>query len=165
MTVSPALLLKAVFLQLGVVTELSPPTVASAWPCYVGLLPDDPHSAIAIFDMGGAMDGRNQKTGEMFTHPGVHVQVRSQDYTLGYAQSCVLRDAMDSVKLAQVTVQSVEYQVDAVTRTSDVISMGQEREKRRSMFSIGAIVTIASTFVPRPPPSGGIVSYFPASYF
>lgn len=148
MSVSPAILLKAALLQLGLVTDLSPPSAPGVWPCYVGSMPDDPHSIVSLFDMGGTTDGRIQNTGQVVTHPGIHIQIRAQDYLLGYNKAVSIRDALDQIFRLQVVVATVTYQIDSVTRTSDVLCMGQEREKRREMFALSATATVPIGSIP-----------------
>lgn len=141
MTASPSQMLKVFLVQFGLVSDVNPPSASGDWPCYVGNLPDMPHSAVAIFDIGGTTDGRNHRTGAMVTHPGISVMVRSQSYDAGFSKAAEIAAALDTIARTIVSVGSIAYRIDAVTRAGDVVSMGQEQEKRREMFSINGIVT------------------------
>lgn len=118
------------------------------WFAYTGFLPDNPNSALCVYDTSGRKDGRLMKTGEQITHPGIQIVIRGLDYlpTRGRAQDIAL--ALDAQRKTVVAIESTgSYIVHNVSRTGDIISLGMEMEgdRRRHMFTINAMVTIETT--------------------
>jgi len=114
------------------------------WPCYVGFLADKPDSALAIYDTQGPIQGRTHTDGEVQGPFGLQVKVRSDDNGDGYLKAKnVLRCFDEFVLRDTVVIGTTSYLVQAITRTSDVISMGAEAPtSRRRLFSANAVATI-----------------------
>lgn len=118
------------------------------WTVYVSFFPDDPDSAICVYDMVGKKDGRLMKTGEQIEHPGIQIMVRSASYPEGWKKAEGIALALDTQRKSVVAADSENsYIVHNVSRTGNILHAGQEMEgdRRRHLFVVNALVTIEAT--------------------
>lgn len=117
---------------------------ASAWPVYYSNEPDTPDNCITVYNKVGSVQGRTHDNGETQEHHGVQVRVRSITHSVGYLKARRIAEAFDTqVRLEVVTVDTDEYLVHAITRNSDVFSIGFESPtSRRRLFTVNAVVSI-----------------------
>lgn len=121
---------------------LLPPT-SSDWAGYCNAMPEDGDKAVTIFDTQGRMDGREQRSGETISHSGVQFRVRAMNSVDSYDKIQELVEAVDVIHNADVVMfDSTAYVINAVTRTSDPTHLGEEPERRRTIWVFNAILTI-----------------------
>ena len=123
-------------------------TESGVWRAFTAFLPEDPDSAICVYDTAGRKDGRITATGEQITHPGIQIIVRGRDYLLTHTRTQDIALALDAQVKTVVAVPGVgSYIVHNVSRTGDIMPLGMEMEgdRRRHFFAINALVTIEET--------------------
>jgi len=117
-----------------------------AWRTYVGFFPTDPNEAICVYDTPGKQDGRIMRTGEQIIHPGIQIQVRGIEYLVAWKKAQAIALRLDAVQREIIATESdVFYTLHNVSRTGDIMHLGVEDvgNKRRHMFAINAVLTIA----------------------
>jgi hypothetical protein len=118
------------------------PSSGSAWPVFVGHMPDEPDNAICVYDTTGTIDGRVQSNGETIEHPGWQVRVRATDHPTGYPKIANIRNHLDAVLRQGVVINTFSYTIQAITLTGGVQSLGQEPDgTRRNNYTINGIIT------------------------
>ena len=124
-------------------TMTDPSDGSDDWPLYTSHLPDKTDvetNCGAIFDTTGVNDIR-QMNGAVPQHPGIQLRVRSKDYNTGYAKIENVANALDEVANASLEINALEFEIQNVSRTSGIISLGTD-EKRRFHFTINFILTL-----------------------
>lgn len=119
-----------------------PPTV---WVCYTNGMPDKPDNCVALFDGTPKLDGRIMRTGEVVRHPGLIVRIRAVDYDTGFNFGQLLIGYFDEViglTPALVTLDSVTYNIRNVSRKTDLVPLGEEKNTRRQIFTLDTKLTI-----------------------
>ncbi len=141
---SPASIIAAYLIEneIGAMTD---PSDRSNWPLYISHLPDGENvktNAGAIYDTTGIQDLRSM-TGEGYQHPGIQIRIRSRNYETGYAKIENIANALDVVAWGIITIDSLEYRIQNVSRTSPIVSLGVETGTvRRFHFTINFLLTI-----------------------
>jgi hypothetical protein len=94
--------------------------------CYVGSMPEDVSQAVCLYDNAGRMFGRRQRDGKEMIHAGVKALVRFPTY-----------DYYDRVNTLALAMQSLTRTgvIQSVYRTSPIISLGEETNRRRQRWS------------------------------
>jgi len=123
----------------GIVTFPAP---GIDWPFFVNQMPENPHKVVVLYVTRGKMDGRIMRGGQMVTHPGLQVAVRAEDDPTAFAKISEIMSAMDALRQQPVTVDDVVYNIEAITRTSDAIALGEERGTTRRLYTTNAIFTL-----------------------
>lgn len=137
LTHSPAQILRKLLIDLGLAET------TGDWTCYFSVAPDSPDKAVITFDTEGRVQGRTHVDGETQLAHGVQIQVRGTPaHEIGYARAMVIAVGLDGFSRATVTINAVSYLVQAVTRTSDVISLGIGDASRRRLFTINAVMSV-----------------------
>lgn len=139
---SPADILRHIFVLEGLATL---PTAEGAWPVFVGHLPDEPDSAICIYDTQGTRDGRlmTPTTGHSITHPGWQIRVRAKAHPVAWSKAQELIMALDAVQNYSCPIELNNYVVGSVTQTSGILSLGREQAAtRREQLAVNGTVTI-----------------------
>lgn len=119
------------------------------WPMHLPPMPDSPDNAVLFKNTAGLYDGRYMQTGEVITHPGVQVLVRSIDEPTAYQKAFQIARILDAVCRNYVTVETSTYFIQSLSRRGDIIPLTnnkdiRETERLRSLYSINYITTIAS---------------------
>ena len=136
--VSPAAVMAALIID-GL--ELaSSPADGEEWPLFIGFMPQNQSSALAIYNTPGTIDGRSSDN-TVVQHYGIQVRVNDRDYETGYSKLSGVLSSMDQIKSANVERDSVNYNVVSITRTSAIIPLGLD-EKRIFSFTSNVIVAI-----------------------
>ena len=116
------------------------------WPIGVSHEPDskqEQDDIVTLYDTGGANDGRIMKTGERVQHETVQVRIRSKKYLTGYAQIKIISDFFDQLLRESIIVDSVNYLIQNISRSSPILPLGTEKgSKRRQLFTLNIAVTI-----------------------
>jgi hypothetical protein len=145
MSHSPAQILNRYLIAAGALKLPTDPLAATDWPGQYGALPDAPDNAIAIYNTGGTHDGRIMRGGRVIEHPGVNIRVRAggagADAT-AYAKARSIANLLDAIQNAPVAIDGVNYTINAVSRPTPIIAMGQEEGGRRISYSINALLTV-----------------------
>ncbi len=143
---SPAEVIRAVLIGLGLGSDPSSWSAGagSPWPVLVEGEPNVPDNLIVVTDTTGQDDGRAMFDGELFTHYGFQVKVRSADHPTGWLRADLIRQQMaqDVYGLA-VVIDSSTYLVWAITHIGNVLPLGKDvGSSKRSLFSINAMAPI-----------------------
>lgn len=142
MKATPAQALIRCLLLEGLVSEPGTP-----WGGTFSVMPDDPDDAVAAFDLDADLDGRIQRTGELVKHPRVQVQIRSMDYTPGYAKAVAIEEFLGGLHLHSFEAEGELVTIEAATVTTAAVSLGQQPDRPRQMFAVTAKLTMYSTEV------------------
>lgn len=140
---SPAYILSKYIID--VLETMTIPSVGGIWPLYISHLPDDKDVADncgAIYDTTGVKDGRLM-SGEVPQHFGIQIMIRSLGNQAGYVKIEDVAADMDAVLNVELSLDSGDYIIQNVSRTSPVISLGIEGgTKRRFRFTVNFLMTI-----------------------
>lgn len=125
--------------------EMTDPSDADVWPLFTSHLPDLDNiktNCGAIYDTTGVNDLRSMNGG-VPQHPGIQIRIRSDDYETGYVKIEDIGNALDEVINQSFTIGDLEYELQNVSRTSPIVSLGMEEgTKRRFHFTINFLLTI-----------------------
>lgn len=140
---SPALVIRRWLIDSG----LAPDSGSAPWAPFAAFLPDNPDTAIGIYDTTGVLQGRIMATGEQIEKPGVQVRVRSADYKAAYAKADEIRLRMDSLlPIVSVVLPGAgeEWQLSNIARTASITYLGIEEsgDRKRHNLTINATLTI-----------------------
>jgi hypothetical protein len=142
---SPAhILSEYIIANLNLMTD---PESDSAWPLFVGFLPDDspskiPVSAGAIYDTPGVKNVK-VSSGQMITKHGVMLKIRSQVYTVGWSKLKSIYKVTDATNNEEVIIDSATYNIQNISRLGTPMALGPgEDTKRASQFTVNFLVTI-----------------------
>lgn len=125
---------------------------AGAWPVFVGNLPDQPDSAICLYDTGGLRDGRlmggASGGGRSITHPGWQIRVRSASPLDAWAKAREIVEILDGIKAFECPIGSAGYTIASVTQTSDLLSFqwaAEQKVTRREQITFNGTITIGTS--------------------
>ena len=138
---SPARVLAKLLVDLGHVVD----STTVAWSVFVNDEPDKPDNAVTIYDTAGRLSstGRVMSTGYRPGARGILVRVRSALPAAGWTRANRIAAALDEeVEWETVNVGGTLYTVCAVTRTTDLVSIGDESGTQRKLFTINAVMTL-----------------------
>lgn len=129
------------------------PSGTDSWPICVNEASDLPDEMILISDTTGSMDGRSLRTGRTYEHFGLQVLVRSTDRLLAWRRIQILAKVMDSIFRQRVLLETDEYLLQSITRTTPIIPLGtareeKERARKRYIFTTNGLATISPTIDP-----------------
>lgn len=139
---SPAVIMVAYVIER--LAKMTDPSDRDDWPLYATRLPDGRNvktNCGAIFDSSGVQDQRSM-TGEWPEHPGIQLRIRAENNEIGYAKIENVASALDEVYNGSITIGALEFEIQNVSRTSPVVSLGIEPEKRRVNFTVNFLLTI-----------------------
>ena len=138
---SPADILRRVMIAVGIGTA---PEAVDAWPVYAAGEPDVPDNVLTVYDTAGVQDSRSMIGGELSTHYGVQIRIRSKTHPVGWARADLVRHSLArGIYQAQVTIDTVTYLVHAVVGIGTVIPLGKDGSNtKRSLFTLNAMVVI-----------------------
>lgn len=136
---SPADVLRKLLVSLSLGSY--PANPSGSWPIYASGEPDEPDSAITVYDTTGVTNGRTAPDMEMHEYHGVQIRIRAAAHTAGYAKSRATAIALDGIQDRTVSIGSTTYIVQVVNRTGDVLSLGKE-DGKRSVFTVNALVMV-----------------------
>lgn len=122
--------------------QVTRPESHQDWPVYYASLPDKPDRVVVVYDTGGRLDGRIQRTRETVIHPAFQVRLRCRDYTAGFLKISALRTALDQILNTLVEFEDVTYLIKSATQTTPIMVMGQD-ENRRDNFTLNGTLTLS----------------------
>ena len=131
---------------IAVLALMTRPSAGDAWPLYISHLPDNDNvetDAGAIYDTSGNKDGRLM-IGPVIQHFGIQIRFRSRDYNTGFEKIEDVAASLDAILRATVIMDTEQYRIQNMTRTTPIISLGLEPEstKRRFLFTVNFIASI-----------------------
>lgn len=134
----PSKVIRQLLINLGLCSN------GATWPVYATNHPETPDDSVAVFDVTGTTQGRVHDTGETQDFYGIQVRIRSASQDAGYTKARAIMDAFDlQVGLDSVTVDTDDYMVYAITRSSDLLSLGYESPtSRRKLFTLNVKVSL-----------------------
>lgn len=135
-------------------TTTADPSANANWPIYISFAGDGddmPDPMIVIYDYKGLIEGRLMLNGETIEHYGIHIRLRSLEYSEGFAKSLQIANLLDGIARPTVQLGSTIYRIDAVSRSS-IIPLGTDPEagrmirtsgdRRRTQFAINAHLSL-----------------------
>lgn len=143
MPASAARIVRQYLIQLGVL----PNSASNAeWSSTIGGLQPDLSNAIAFVDTTPFQEGRLM-TGQRVVHPRIQILIRSIDNPTGWNKGEAIQAAFDALGisaggLSPVTIGSSLYGLKAVHVLVPMTPMGEEKDTRRTLFSINAQVEL-----------------------
>jgi hypothetical protein len=140
---SPAQVIRRLLIQLA----LAPDNQTAQWAPFTAFLPDEPDTAMAVYDTAGTTNGRIMRTGEKIEHPGVQIRFRSSNYPVAWEKAKAVRDALDALPVGTVVAMvptSEKWILQNVSRTGAILNAGIEEQGDRKRFNltINAILTM-----------------------
>lgn len=141
LTHSPEAVVAQLIIDLGL--GVAPPGQYD-WTIYYSNEPDQPGNCITVYGTQGILEGRHQINGESQERNGVQVRVRGLDHDTAQAKANAIAIAIDQqVYQNIVTVDSTDYLVHAMNRTTDVLFLGYGVDNsERPVFTINATVVL-----------------------
>lgn len=140
---SPAQVIRRLLIQLN----LAPNDQTSAWAPFVAFLPDDPDTALVVYDTAGTQNGRLMRTGEKIEHPGIQIRFRSSNYPAAWEKAKAVADALDALPVGTAVTMvptSEKWILQNVSRTGAILTAGIEEvgDRKRHNLTINAILTM-----------------------
>ena len=125
------------------------PKEADDWSQFIGILPEArpenkvPINASCVYDVAGLTDGKIHRTKKTTVHPGINVQVRSEDRNLGWRHSTHLFNKLDGIKRETIKLpDDGDYLIHGCRMTTTIIPLGFQQEGNYYLFSLNLITTI-----------------------
>jgi len=130
---------------IGTLSDMGRHSSGDDWPLFVSYLPEGdtvPVDCGAIYDTAGILDGRTGQ-GEVIQHYGFMIHIRSSVYDVGWKKAEEIADDLSECSNNLITVDSTEYLICNVTRTSPVTYLGLDKDTERVfLFSVNFITTL-----------------------
>lgn len=122
-------------------TSQDPPPGPDPVTLFISSMPDDTDLAVAVFDTAGTRFGRSMRDGQSWVHPAVNMLIRHRLYSQGYNLCQQIANFLDSFTSTTVIVTtpasgSEIVAVQSLYRVGTIISLGEEVEKRRQLWSL-----------------------------
>lgn len=122
---------------------MSDPADDTEWPLYISYKPDIKTKQGTIEDDAGAKHGRYMEDGFVVQHYGITLRIRSRVYNTGWAKMEAILTNLDTIAAKAITVNSVDYIIQNVSRTEPFGSPGAEDgTKKRRMFVSNLLTAI-----------------------
>jgi len=134
------------------------PDGVTAWPIYVGSMPDAPDNCVSIRDTAGVDQGRNMATGLLAEKLGIQTRIRSVGPVDGYVKAAALHNRMSqnaagTLPLTNTSVTVIDevgtassvYNVISIQHTGPVLRLGPEGTSHRYLWTINSLVTLRKT--------------------
>ncbi len=119
----------------------SSPSANRDWPLFRDSLPANPNNAMCLFDTEGVPDGREMRGGRTVEHPGISLHVRSISSPDGQKKALAIYPKWDAILREVGIIEGKSYLIQAITRTTPVLSLGQEEGGFRYLFTVNGIIT------------------------
>jgi len=140
---SPASIMAAYIIEK--LSKMTDPSDKDDWPLYISHLPDGSNvktDAGAIYDTTGVNDMRSMDGG-VPQHPGIQLRIRARNYETGYTKIEDIANALDEVASNTIEIGLLEYEIQNVSRTSPIVSLGIEPgTRRRFSFTMNFLLTM-----------------------
>ncbi len=108
--------------------------------CYAPSFPDEIDQGVGIFDTSGVLFAYRQRGSKGLKHPGIKVHVRALDQ-IGFTVAMAIEAGLNSIGLCStITGDGITHYVQSVYVVGTIIGLGEERGKKRQLWSINARV-------------------------
>ncbi len=141
-TESPARIVRQLLVDIG---QCILPKAASNdyWQASVNVEPVAPDNVVTIYNTGAVEDSGVNFDGTRVEHPTLQVRLRSTKDDVGYPKMREICVALDSVYRQVVTVNAVDFLVQRIKRTTDVIALGyDEPTSKRWVYTFNLSFTV-----------------------
>ena len=137
---SPAYILREHLVDESVLGDI---TGVTFWPSYVAHLPEVEGNIVALNDTTPIVHDRVYE-GMYFTHYGVQVILKSDDYETGLEKMEEIVSTCESLHDVEVIIDSsITYIVRICAFTTGIVYLGYERGTgRRCVFSLNLLITV-----------------------
>lgn len=115
---------------------------ALGWQGVVSNSPHTKEKSVTLLDTTPFTEGRSQRTGHTFTHPGAQVVIRCNNYNTGYVKAAALKDFLERIFHAAVSIDAQTYRIDSVGVAGDIVPFGPDPDTRQDLFSLNMLATI-----------------------
>lgn len=139
---SPSSILAAYIIN--TLDKMTWPIEKDNWPLFVSHMPDGDNVETdcgAVYDTQGVLAGRRMD-GEVNPRQGIQIRIRSRLYEIGYAKIEDIALSLDGVANVSVVIDAGEYELQNVSRTSPIASLGLDGTKRRFLFTVNFLLTV-----------------------
>jgi hypothetical protein len=137
---SPSDVMRTALIQLSLGTN---PPANQAWPIYASGEPSSPDNCITVYDTAGKVGGRHNTDGTTLEHPGIQIRVRASNFRTGWTKANSVSIALDSVFNLSVVVSGTTYEVASVTRTGNILHLGNEgAASKRQIFTSNVVIAL-----------------------
>lgn len=139
---SPADILRIALIDAGVgVTH----TDNADWSVRTGTEADKPDNCLTTYNTTGRDDGRTMD-GDLQTHYGVQLRIRSKTEVPGWAKADMARATMSHMVDVTVTIGSNTYLLHCVTNIGTIMTLGTDNpNSKRKLFTINVMLVITNT--------------------
>ena len=103
------------------------------WPGYAEGLQHEIDDMVAINTTEGVLDGRNQKTGEYWHHPGLQIHVRGKKMEEAWERINAVKKKLEEAYRVTVAVEAASYVLVACRLTSDILNIGRDENGRKNL--------------------------------
>jgi hypothetical protein len=135
---SPENLLRYLLIDIN---EGTLPTDNDDWP--IGIVePDSPDNAITIFGTTGVIQLRQILDGKVVERFGAQIRIRATDNITGSAKAQSIVDSIDQLRRESLTIETSDYLIHSVSRTTSVIPLGREQGTSRYLFTINVLINL-----------------------
>lgn len=152
MIAGPAEVLLQAMIDKGILVE-SIDQGPEGWVGVVGPLPPDGDRCIGMVDSGASIQGRIQRGGETIEHPKVQLLLRAENYAVALDKGkSIEKTFLDKIGVPTtmtgglgwltVVVNGIAYTIIAAPPFSQLAYLGQDKDKRWSLFSINRHVEL-----------------------
>ena len=129
------------YLLAGATPPLGSHPVSAEWPIFVPFMPASPNSAIQIMQTTGRNDGRLMATSERIMHHGIQIIVRGSDYVATARKMQAIVSFCEQIRNTETEIDGIVYRVNAMTRMSGPVYLGEEPDTRRSLLSVNFLIS------------------------
>lgn len=139
LTHPPSQILLRSLRSLGLVTD---PANDDEWPGFYNKHPGEPVELICIYDTTGTIQGKTHVDRESQIHDGIQIKARSIRAGDGYVKLNTILYHIDNLLRTEVTIDSSNYRIQAVTPTSPVISLGKDPEDHNCIHTLNVVMSV-----------------------
>lgn len=119
----------------------SNPRQGAPWPVFVGRIPNEPASCIAVHRDAYPTEGRHHRTGETQHHDGLQIRVRHERYAEAQAKIQEIAESLDAVARMEVSVGTKRYRIQSVTQLMTPAFIGPDDNARQN-FVLNCLASI-----------------------
>lgn len=131
---------RRLLIDLGLGTD---PDDNDAWPIRVHNEPSTPDACITVYDTTGRTGKRSMPDGENLEYDAVQMRVRAGSHMTGWRKAKQIKNALETqVRQDEVVIGADLYKVWAYVRIGSVLSLGNDGESKRKLFTVNAEVSI-----------------------
>jgi hypothetical protein len=121
------------------------PSTITGWQAFKGKDPTGINRTLTIYDTAGLLGGRVMANGKRNVKPGFQLKIKgaANEYDLAIKKLIAIRNALDAINKATITVEGTSYLLWAVHWISDIMFIGYEEKNERPAFTTNGIITLS----------------------